>query len=86
MATARCVSEIHVFAVDEELFRFSSVDGSLTLRIQVGFLAKNELSNKASVSSTIPRPSNICQSHNFNRLLYPIRAIKSTCISKGQNL
>ena len=29
MATARNVSEIHAFAINEEYFRFSSVDGSL---------------------------------------------------------
>ena len=43
MATARHVSEIHAFAIDEECFRFSSIDGSLTLRTQVGLLVKNQL-------------------------------------------
>ena len=48
MATARRVSEIHVFfSIDKEHLSFSSVDGSLTLRTQVGFLAKNQLPFKA---------------------------------------
>ena len=76
IATARHVSEIHAFAIDEEHFRFSSVDGSLILRTQVGFLAKNQLPDKAPESITIPRLSNICQRHNFNPLLCPVRAIK----------
>ena len=76
MATDRRVSEIHAFAFAKEHFRFSSVDGSLTRRTQVGFLAKNQLPDKAPESITIPKFSNICQSHDFNRLLCPIRAIK----------
>ena len=49
MSTARQVSESYAFAIDEEHFRFSSVDCSLTLRTQVGFLAKIQLPDKAPV-------------------------------------
>ena len=55
LVTAGCVSEIHAFAMDVEHYRFSSVDGSLTLRTQIGFLAKNQLPSKAPESITIPR-------------------------------
>ena len=39
VGTARHVSEILAFAIDEEHFRFSSVDGSPTLRTQVGLFS-----------------------------------------------
>ena len=47
MATAGRVSEVPAFAMDNEHLRFSSVDGSLTVRTQIGFLAKNKLPSKA---------------------------------------
>ena len=52
------------------------MNGSLIVRTQVGFLAKNQLPDKAPESITIARLSNICQRQDFNRLLCPIRAIK----------
>ena len=76
MATARRVSEIHAFSIDKNLFRFSHVDGSLTVRTQSGFLAKNQLPSKAPDSIHIPKLSNTCKSKDFNSLLCPIRAIK----------
>ena len=76
MATARRVSEIHAFSIDKELLRFSSVDGSVTLRTQVGFLAKNQLPFKAPDSIFIPRLPKSHKSNNFNRLLCPVRAVK----------
>ena len=47
MATARRVSEVHAFSIDADHFRFSRIDGSLSLRTQVGFLAKNQLPSRA---------------------------------------
>ncbi|MCG7878355.1 MAG: site-specific integrase [Candidatus Thiodiazotropha taylori] len=76
MATARRVSEVHAFAMDKEHLRFSSVDGSLTVRTQVGFLAKNQLPSKAPDSIHIPRLSNSSRNNVFNRLLCPVRAVK----------
>ena len=78
MATARRVSEIHAFSIDKflNLFRFSHVDGSVTVRTQSGFLAKNQLPSKAPDSIHIPKLSNTCKSKDFNSLLCPIRAIK----------
>ena len=77
MATARRVSEVHAFAIDKEHFRFSNIDGSLIIRTQVGFLAKNQLPPRAPDSIKIPKLSNFCaRNDSFSRLLCPIRAIK----------
>ena len=58
LATARRVSEVHAFAIDSDHLRFSNLDGSLILRTQVGFLAKNQLPSRAPDSITIPKLSN----------------------------
>ena len=46
LATARRVSEVHAFSIDSDHLRFSNLDGSLILRTQVGFLAKNQLPSR----------------------------------------
>ena len=75
MATARRVSEVHAFSIDPDHLRFSNMDGSLILRTQVGFLAKNPL--RAPDSITIPKLSNFCRkSDNFHRMLCHVRAVK----------
>ena len=77
LATARRVSEVHAFSIDSDHLRFSNLDGSLILRTQVGFLAKNQLPSRAPDSITIPKLSNFCRkSDNFNGMLCPVRAVK----------
>ena len=77
LAMARRVSEVHAFSIDSDHHRFSNLDGSLILRTQVGFLAKNQLPSRAPDSITIPKLSNFCRkSDNFNRMLCPVRAVK----------
>ena len=77
LATARRVSEVHAFSIDSDHLRFSNLDGSLILRTQLGFLAKNQLPSRAPESITIPKLSNFCRkSDNFNRMLCPVRAVK----------
>ena len=77
LATARRVSEVHAFSIDSDHLRFSNLDGSLILRTQVGFLAKNQLPSRAPDSITIPKLSNFCRkSDNFNCMLCPVRAVK----------
>ena len=76
MAMARRVSEVHAFSIDADHFRFSRIDGSLSLRTQVGFLAKNQLPSRAPDSIKIPKLANFCGNDNFNRMLCTIRAIK----------
>ena len=77
LAMARRVSEVHAFSIDSDHLRFSNLDGSLILRTQVGFLAKDQLPSRAPDSITIPKLSNFCRkSDNFNRMLCPVRAVK----------
>ena len=77
LATARRVSEVHAFSIDFDHLRFSNIDGSLILRTQLGFLAKNQLPSRAPDSIIIPKLSNFCRkSDNFNRMLCPVRAVK----------
>ena len=77
LAMARRVSEVHAFFIDSDHLRFSNLDGSLILRTQVGFLAKNQLPSRVPDSITIPKLSNFCRkSDNFNRMLCPVRAVK----------
>ena len=68
---------MHAFSIDSDHLRFSNLDGSLILRTQLGFLAKNQLPSRAPDSIIIPRLSNFCRkSDNFNRMLCPVRAVK----------
>ena len=77
LATARRVSEVHALSKDSDHLKFSNLDGSLILRTQVGFLAKNQLPSRAPDSIIIPRLSNFCcKSDNLNRMLCPVRAVK----------
>ena len=77
LATARRVSEVHALSMDSDHLRFSNLDGSLILRTQLGFLAKNQLPSRASDSIKIPKLSNLCRkSDNFNHMLCPVRAVK----------
>ena len=77
LATARRVSEVHALSIDSDHLRFSNLDGSLILRTQVGFLAKNQLPSRAPDSIIIPKLSNFCcKSDNLNRMLCPVRAVK----------
>ena len=76
LATARRVSEVHAFSINSDHLRFSNLDGSLILRTQLGFLAKNQLPSRAPDSITIPK-FNLCRkSDNFNRMPCPVRAVK----------
>ena len=61
LATARRVSEVHAFSIDSDHLRFSNLDGSLILRTQLGFLAKNQLPSRAPDSIIIPKLSNFCR-------------------------
>ena len=77
LATARRVSEVHAFSIDSVYLRFSNLDGSLILRTQLGFLAKNQLPSRAPDSIKIPKLSNVCsENDNFNRMLCLVRAVK----------
>ena len=62
LATARRVSEVHALSMDSDHLKFSNLDGSLILRTQLGFLAKNQLPSRAPDSIKFPN--------------YPIFAVK----------
>ena len=55
LAMARRVSEVHALSIDYDHLRFSNLDGSLILRTQLGFLAKNQLPSRAPDSIKIPK-------------------------------
>ena len=46
MATARRISEVQALGIVQQV-RFIAVDGSLTVRTQVVFLIKNQLTSRA---------------------------------------
>ena len=66
MAMARCVSEILTFCTTSVLS-----DGSLNIRIEIGFLAKNQLLYKVTESIKNQRLSNSCTSKDSDGLLIP---------------
>ena len=64
---------MHAFSIDSDHLRFSNLDGSLILRTQLGFLAKNQLPSRAPDSIIIPRLSNFCRkSDNFITACYAL--------------
>ena len=54
MVTVEQISEIHALAMDAEHLSFDKTDGSVSLRAQMGFLAKNQLPSKSSSTIFIP--------------------------------
>ena len=76
LATAKRCSEIHALAMDENHLRFSQSDGSVSLIVQTGFLAKNQLPSICPDPIVILSLARICIREHSNRLLCPIRALK----------
>ena len=67
----RC--EIHALAMDSNHLRFNQSDGSVSLIVQTGFLAKNQLPSICPDPIVIPNLARICKREHSDRLLYPIR-------------
>ena len=76
MATARRVSEIHAFSMDSGHLRFNQSDGSVSLRTQPGFLAKNQVLSVCPDDILVPNLAKTVKFNDFNRLLCPVRALK----------
>ena len=76
LATAKRCSEIHALAVDANHLRFNQSDGSVSLIVQNGFLAKNQLPSVWSDPIAIPNLAGTCKREHSDRLLCPIRALK----------
>ena len=76
MATAGRVSEILAFAVDSEHLRFNKLDGSVSVRIQPGFRAKNQVPSQCLDNILVPDLAKTLRINDFNRFLCPVRALK----------
>ena len=76
LATAGRISEIHAFSVDSEHLRFNVSDGSVSLRTQSGFIAKNQLPSVCPAEILIPNLAKTLKEKVFNRFLCPVRALK----------
>ena len=76
LATAKKCSEIHALAMDSEHLRFNQSDGSVSLMVQPGFLAKNQLPSICPDPIVIPNLARISNREHPDRLLCPIRALK----------
>ena len=76
LAAAKRCSEIHTLAMDSEHLRFYQFDGSVSLLVQPGFLAKNQLPSICPDPIVIPNLACISNREHPDRLLCPIRALK----------
>ena len=76
LATARRVSEIHALSMDSGYLRFNQSDGSVFLRTQPGFLAKNKLPSVCLDDILVQNLSKTVKWNDFNRFLCPVRALK----------
>ena len=76
LAMAKRCSEIHALAMDSNHLRFNQSDGSASLVLQTGFLAKNQLLSICPDPIVIPYLARKCKREHLARLLCPIRALK----------
>ena len=76
LATAKRCSEIHALAMNSEHLRFNQSDGFVSLMVQPGFLAKNQLPSICPDPIVIPDLARISNREHPDRLLCPIRALK----------
>ena len=76
LATAKRCSEIHALAMDSQHLRFNQSDGSVSLILKSGFLAKNQLPSVKPDPIVVPSLARICKWEHTDRLLCPVRARK----------
>ena len=76
LATAKVCSEIHALAMDSQHLRFNQSDGSVSLILKSGFLAKNQLPSVKPDPIVVPSLARICKWEHTDRLLCPVRALK----------
>ena len=76
LATAKRCCEIHALAMDANHLRFNQSDGSVSLIVQTGFLAKNQLPSICPDPFVIPNLASTCIREHSDRLLCPIRVLK----------
>ena len=76
LATAKRCSEIHALAMDSQHLRFNQTDGSVSLMLKSGFLAKNQLPSVKPDPIVVPSLARICKREHIDRLLCPFRSLK----------
>ena len=62
--------------MDSQHLRFNQSDGSVSLILKSGFLAKNQLPSVKPDPIVVPSLARICKWEHTDRLLCPIRALK----------
>ena len=62
--------------MDSNHLRFNQSDGSVSLIVQTGFLAKNQLPSIWPDPIVIPNLASVCKREHSDRLLCPIIALK----------
>ena len=67
LATAKIYSDIHALAMDANHLRFSQSDGSVSLIVQTGFLAKNQLPSICPDPVVIPSLARTCKREHLDR-------------------
>ena len=75
-ATGKRCSEIHALAMDANHLRFNQSDGSVSLKVQTGSLAKNQLPSISPDPIVISNLAQIYKRDQSDTLLCPIRALK----------
>ena len=79
-------SEIHALSMEPQLLRFNN-NGSVSLSLQPGFLAKTQLPSVVPSPIVIPSLTAYCGNDDPDRLLCPVRALrqylKMTSLSRG---
>ena len=76
LATAKRCSKIHALAIDSQHLRFNQSDGSVSLILKTGFLAKNQLPSVKPDPIIVPSLARICKKEHLDRLLCPVRSLK----------
>ena len=76
LATAKRCSEIHALAMDSHHLRFNQSDGSVSLILKTGFLAKNQLPSVKPDPIIVPSLAQICKREHLDRLLIPVKSLK----------
>ena len=76
LVKAKRCSKIHALAMDANHLRFNQSNGSVSLIVQTGFLAKNQLPSICPYPIVIRSLARTCKREQLDRLLCPIRALK----------
>ena len=62
--------------MDSQHLRFNQTDGSVSLMLKTGFLAKNQLPSVKPDPLVVPSLARICKREHLDRLLCPVRSLK----------